>query len=155
MSKNRTIGIVFFIFIFGIGIFQDLFMPSQAISDETVLMIGFSLGTLREERWLRDQELFTENVKALGGAVNVKFANNDSNLQLSQAENLILQGIDVLVIVPHDGEAAASIVEMAHEEGIKVIAYDRLITNCALDFYISFDNIKVGELQAKGVCIFR
>jgi D-xylose transport system substrate-binding protein len=151
MINKTHVGIGFFMILFGVGIFQDCYTAVHAGSEKSNITIGFSLGTRREERWLRDQELFTESVKKLGGTVNIKFANNDSSLQISQAENLIMQGVDILVIVPNDGEAAAGIVAMAHKEGIKVIAYDRLIMNCDLDFYISFDNIVVGELQAKSV----
>lgn len=151
MITKTSVGIVFFVIVLFIGIFQDCYAAAPIDSEKSIITIGFSLGTRREERWLRDQKLFTEKVKELGGTVNIKFANNDSSLQLSQAENLIMQGVDLLVIVPHDGEAAAAIVAMAHAEGVKVIAYDRLIKNCDLDFYISFDNVMVGELQAKSI----
>jgi D-xylose transport system substrate-binding protein len=124
---------------------------SKEVSKESGIVIGLSMGTLREDRWVVDTEMFTEKAKELGVTVNVLFANNDSNLQLSQLENLILQGVDVLVVVPQDAEAFGAIVEKAHKAGIKVLAYDRLIKNCDLDFYISFDNAKVGELEAKAV----
>ncbi len=57
--------------------------------------------------------------------------------------------MDVLVIVPHNGGAMAKAVNMAHDAGIPVLAYDRLITDCDLDLYMTFDNVKVGELQAR------
>lgn len=151
MAKKTSVGIVFFVIFFGAGIFQECYAATQTGSEKSNITIGFSLGTRREERWLRDQEFFTKYAKMLGATVNIKFSNNDSTLQMSQAENLIMQGVDILVIVPHDSEAAAGIVAMAHAEGIKVIAYDRLIKNCDLDFYISFDNAMVGELQAKSI----
>ncbi len=116
-----------------------------------MIVIGFSLSDLRIERWQTDRDLFTEKVEELGGSVISVSADLDSDVQESQAENLILQGVDALVIVANDGEKAASIVEKAHEAGIKVIAYDRLIKNCGLDYYISFDNVKVGEYEARGV----
>lgn len=115
------------------------------------LIIGFSLGTLREERWLKDQQYFIQRAKELGAYVIFEFANNDSVEQIRQAENLILQGVDVMVVVPHDGESAKAIVKMAHEAKVKVLAYDRLIKDSDLDCYLSFDNVKVGEMQAKGV----
>ncbi len=122
----------------------------EAAAPEDII-IGLSMGTLREERWLKDRDLFIERAQELGAAVNVEFAGNDAAVQLSQADNLILQGVDVLVVVPHDGEAAAAIVEKAHAAGIKVIAYDRMISNADLDFYISFDSKLVGKLQAEAV----
>lgn len=122
---------------------------SKSTSEKPV--IGFSLGTLREERWIRDRDEFVKNAEALGAAVNVLFANNDADLQISQTENLILQGVAVLVVVPHDGKAAAAIVTRAHAAGIKVLAYDRIISDSDLDFYVSFDSEKVGALQAQGI----
>jgi D-xylose transport system substrate-binding protein len=62
---------------------------------------------------------------------------------------LISRRVDVLVIVPHNGGAMAKAVNMAHDAGIPVLAYDRLITDCDLDLYMTFDNVKVGELQAR------
>ncbi|MBA4493987.1 D-xylose ABC transporter substrate-binding protein [Paenactinomyces guangxiensis] len=115
------------------------------------VVIGFSLETLKEERWQKDKALFEKKAKELGAEVKTLSANGDDATQLSQAEQLISQGVDVLVVVPHNAEAAASIVEKAHREGIKVISYDRLIRNSDVDYYISFDNVRVGEMQAKAI----
>jgi D-xylose transport system substrate-binding protein len=68
---------------------------------------------------------------------------------MSQCENLLAQGIDILIIAPHDATSAAAIVDQAHKEGIKVISYDRLVLNTDMDLYISFDNFQVGFLQGK------
>lgn len=113
------------------------------------IRIGLSLDTLKEERWQKDRDYFVSYCKKLGGEVLVQSANSDDGLQVSQCENLLSQGIDVLVIVPHNAEAMAAAVNSAKKSKVKVIAYDRLIKNCDLDLYISFDNEKVGELQAK------
>ncbi|MBN2368654.1 substrate-binding domain-containing protein [Candidatus Woesearchaeota archaeon] len=118
---------------------------------EDPIVIGFSMADLRVERWQRDRDLFMEKAEELGASVVFVSADLDSDVQETQAENLILQGVDVIVIVAHDGEKAAAIVEKAHDAGIKVIAYDRLIKNSDLDYYISFDNVKVGEYEAQGV----
>lgn len=115
------------------------------------IVVGFSLDTLQEERWLRDRDLFIAAVEALGAVVEVQAANSDDAKQIEQAENLISQGVDVLVVVPHNAEASAAIVEKAHEVGIKVLAYDRLIKNSNVDLYVSFDNEKAGELQAEAI----
>lgn len=115
------------------------------------IVIGLSLDTLQEERWQRDRDLFIAAAEALGAKVEVQAANSDDAKQISQAENLISQGVDVLVVVPHNAEATAAIVEKAHAAGIKVLAYDRLIKNSDLDLYISFDNEKVGEMQAEAI----
>nr|WP_188533259.1 D-xylose ABC transporter substrate-binding protein [Paenibacillus abyssi] len=113
--------------------------------------IGFSMDTLLEERWLKDRELFKAAVEALGAEVDIMAANGDDALQIAQAETLISRGIDLLVIVPHNAEAMASIVQKAHLAGIKVLAYDRLVRNANVDMYVSFDNEQVGELQAKAI----
>lgn len=119
--------------------------------DKGKIVIGMSMDTLKEERWQKDRDIFTEKVKELGGEVKVLAANGDDAIQLSQAEQLISQGVDVLVVIAHNAEAAAPIVDKAHKEGIKVIAYDRMINNAEVDYYISFDNVRVGELQAQAV----
>jgi D-xylose transport system substrate-binding protein len=111
--------------------------------------IGLSLETLNLERWQRDRDMFVSRAKELGAEVLVQSANSDDSLQAQQAENLITQGIDVLVIVPHNAEVAASMVDSAKRQNVKVISYDRLIRSSEPDLYISFDNVKVGELQAR------
>jgi D-xylose transport system substrate-binding protein len=111
--------------------------------------IGLSLETLDLERWQRDRDMFVARAKELGAEVLVQSANGDDSLQAEQAENLITQGVDVLVIVPHNAEVAASIVDSARRQNVKVISYDRLIRSSEPDLYISFDNVKVGELQAR------
>lgn len=115
------------------------------------VVIGFSMDTLKEERWQKDKELFEAKAKELGAEVKTLAANGDDAAQLSQAEQLISQGVDVLVVVPHNAEASAAIVDKAHKEGIKVISYDRLIKNADVDYYISFDNVRVGEMQAQAI----
>jgi len=123
-------------------------MVSVFIFAEEIL-IGFSMDNLRLERWQHDRDIFVETAEKLGAKVLVQSANGDDAVQLSQAENLIAQGVDVLVILPHNGKVMGSIVEEAHANGIPVIAYDRLLMDCDLDWYISFDNVRVGELQAE------
>jgi len=121
------------------------------VSAVSKIKIGFSMDTLLEERWLKDRDLFKEAVEALGAEVEIMAANGDDALQISQAETLISQGVDLLVVVPHNAEATAFIVNKAHAAGIKVLSYDRLIKNADIDLYVSFDNEQVGELQAKAI----
>jgi D-xylose transport system substrate-binding protein len=110
--------------------------------------IGLSMDTLKEERWQHDRDLFVARAQELGAEVLVQAANGDDKIQNQQAENLLTQGVDVLVVIPHNGEVAASIVDSAKRQNVPVIAYDRLIRNSEPDLYISFDNEKVGEMQA-------
>lgn len=126
-------------------------VKSKLVDDEEKVYVGFILDTLRDERWYQDKEAFEEEIIAEGGNVKTLAANSNNDVQVKQAELLIKEGVDVLVVVPHDGETAAPIVEMAHEEDIKVIAYDRLIRDAEVDYYVSFDNKKVGQLQAEEI----
>jgi D-xylose transport system substrate-binding protein len=113
------------------------------------IRIGFSMDTLKEERWQHDRDVFVQRAKELGADVLVQSADGDDNVQNQQAENLLTQGVDVLVVIPHNGEVAASIVDSAKRESVPVVSYDRLIRNSEPDLYVSFDNEKVGELQAR------
>jgi D-xylose transport system substrate-binding protein len=112
-------------------------------------LIGLSLDTLKEARWQADREQFVKHAHELGADVVDTAANNDDAVQIGDIEKLITNHVDVLVIVPHDGKAMAKGVQMAHDAGIPVIAYDRLIRDSDVDLYVSFDNIHVGELQAR------
>jgi D-xylose transport system substrate-binding protein len=112
------------------------------------LTIGFSLDTLKEERWQRDRDLFVAECEKRGARVLVQSANNDATLQNSQVENLLTQGVSVLVVVANNAKTAATIVETAHKSGVPVVAYDRLILDSDLDVYVSFDAVRVGEQQA-------
>jgi D-xylose transport system substrate-binding protein len=113
------------------------------------IKIGFSMDTLKEERWQRDKDLVEQRAKELGADINVQVANGDDNLQFKQAENLLTQGVDVLIVAPHNGTVASSIVEAAKKQGVPVISYDRLIKNSDVDLYVSHQVVKIGELQAK------
>jgi D-xylose transport system substrate-binding protein len=131
-------------------------LPSKQIGGGSAsvggkIKIGFSMDTLLEERWLKDRDLFKAAAQALGAEVEIMAANGDDAQQILQAETLISRGVNILVVVPHNAEATAAIVKKAHSAGIKVLAYDRLIKNADIDLYVSFDNEKVGELQAKAI----
>src|SRR5499427_2122741 len=113
------------------------------------IRIGFSMDTLKEERWHRDRDLLVQRAQELGAEVLVQAANGNDALQNSQAENMLTQGVDVLLVAPHNGKTAAVIVEAAHRAGVPVIAYDRLINDADVDLYVSFDNERVGQMQAE------
>jgi D-xylose transport system substrate-binding protein len=120
----------------------------DAGSDHHVV-IGLSLDTLKEERWQRDQDRFVERCKQLGAEVLVQAANSDDTVQMQNIESLLTKHLDCLVIVPHDGQAMSAAVKKAKELGVPVIAYDRMIKDCDLDLYCSFDNVEVGRQQAR------
>ncbi|MCS6991677.1 MAG: substrate-binding domain-containing protein [Chitinophagales bacterium] len=128
--------------------FATLFLSCAEKVEQPHYQIGFLLETLKEERWQRDRDLFVTAARKRGAEVHVVACNHDDQLQLAQAEAMLAKGVDLLVVVPHNGEICATIVRKAHAQGVRVIAYDRLIRNCELDLYVSFDNVRVGELQA-------
>ncbi|MFN8674207.1 MAG: substrate-binding domain-containing protein [Candidatus Sericytochromatia bacterium] len=112
-------------------------------------LIGFSMDTIKEARWQKDKELFTNWLEKHDAKVVVQSANSDDTRQIQDIQSMITMGVDVLVIVPHNGDAMSKAIELAHKANIPVISYDRIIKNSDLDLYITFDNKKVGELQAK------
>jgi len=111
--------------------------------------IGFSMDTLKEERWQRDKALVEQRCKEVGAECEVQVANGDDAVQTKQCDNLLTKGVDVLIVAPHNGQIAASIVELAHHQGVPVISYDRLIRNADVDLYVSHQVVKIGEMQAK------
>lgn len=127
---------------------ESLSLNNKLVDGEKVI-IGFSMDSLKEPIWKKNKESFIKKANELGAEVRVEQANSDDRLQLSQIDKLIAEGVNVLVVAPHDGEISAEAVEKAHKAGIKIIAYDRLIKNSNVDLYISIDNFKVGELQAR------
>lgn len=125
--------------------------PAPVSSKEDRLLVGFSMATLKEDRWLRDRDIFSAKAKQEGIDVLISNANNDADRQYEQVADMVEQGVDVLVIAPHDCDHSARCVELAKRAGIPVISYDRLVKNADVDVYISFDNYKVGELQGKAI----
>lgn len=118
---------------------------------EKKITIGFSMDTLVHERWLRDRDVFVSRANELGAEVILQIAYSDSGEQEKQVQYLLDQGIDVLVLVPHDAVSASNMVKKAKDRGVPVISYDRLIKNANVDLYISFDNIKVGQLMGEAI----
>ncbi len=121
---------------------------TKDISD---IVVGVSVGNTTEERWNREIEMFRQYGEEHGFEMNIQIANNDVNRQISQCENLLNQGVDVLIVQSLDAEAAGPIVQSAHDAGVQVIAYDRFIMNSDLDYYVTFDSFKVGQVEAQFV----
>ena len=116
--------------------------------NETV-RIGFSMDTLKEERWQRDKQLVEQRCREVGAECEVQVANGDDAVQTKQCDNLLTKGVDVLIVAPHNGQIAASIVEAAHRQGVPVISYDRLIRNADVNLYVSHQVVKIGQMQAQ------
>ncbi len=126
-------------------------LSHDAESSGGKILIGLSMDTLKESRWQRDRDLFVAAAEALGAKVLVQSANSDDTRQMHDVQGLLSNNVQALVIVPHNGQAMAKAVRLAHEAGVPVLAYDRIINDCDLDLYIAFDNVRVGELQAQYV----
>jgi putative multiple sugar transport system substrate-binding protein len=111
--------------------------------------VGIVLPTKDEPRWIQDETRFKDALTAAGYDVEILFSQGSSATEKQNVESLITKGIQVLIICPQDGSAAAAAAEEARDAGVKVISYDRLILDTdAVDYYVTFDSVAVGEAQA-------
>lgn len=122
------------------------FLLVSCATEETV-KVGVSIGP-QHERWVKDGEFLRESLEKQGAEVYILNAEGVDTMQRNHVNQLLEREIDVLIMAPLDSREAGKCVEKAKSKGVKVIAYDRIIKDCDLDFYTSFDNVKVGELQA-------
>ena len=114
------------------------------------LTVGVSWSNFQEERWKTDEAAIVGALEAGGAEYISADAQSSSSKQLSDVESLIAQGVDALIILAQDAQAIGPAVQAAADEGIPVIAYDRLIEDDRA-FYLTFDNVEVGRLQAQAV----
>lgn len=120
--------------------------------DPKDLMIGVSMPTQTSERWIADGNSVKQKLEAKGYKVSLQYAGDDIPTQSQQVDQMITQGADVLIIAAIDGTALSSQLQAAADKKIPVIAYDRLIRDSQnVDFYVSFDNFKVGVAQANAL----
>ena len=124
---------------------------SKSKEEDPPIRIGVSFDSFIIERWERDRDVFVSTAKEYGAEVNVQNANGDVDEQIAQIEYFIKKKMDVIVIVAIDADSLSSVVKKAKDEGITVIAYDRLIRNSDVDMYISFDNEAVGRIMGKAI----
>lgn len=111
-------------------------------------LIGVAMPTNSLQRWNQDGNNMKTQLEKAGYKVILEFANNDVALQISQLENMILNDVKLLVVASIDGGALGDVLKTAKDNGIPVIAYDRLITGTEyVDYYTSFDNYRVGKFQ--------
>lgn len=114
--------------------------------------IGIAMPTKSLERWNRDGSYLQEQFESAGYEVELTYSDNDVTQQVNDIENLISDGVDLLIVAAIDGESLTTVLDSADEAGIPVISYDRLIMNTkAIDYYVSFDNYTVGVLQGQYV----
>ncbi|MDC7220828.1 MAG: substrate-binding domain-containing protein [Spirochaetales bacterium] len=126
---------------------------SEAGEEEQRVLIGFSAATetFLLERWDRDIQIFLSSARALGAEVILQKAEGDAMGQIPQIEYLIDEGVDVLVVIPHDMKLLAGILRKAEDRGIPVLAYDRPIMGVPISGYVSFDNREVGRLLSRAL----
>ncbi len=116
------------------------------------LAIGVSMPTQTSERWIADGNSVKEQLEGEGYEVDLQYAGDDIPTQSQQVDQMITQGVDALIIAAIDGTALSSQLQAAADADIPVIAYDRLIRDSEnVDFYVSFDNFKVGVAQGNAL----
>jgi D-xylose transport system substrate-binding protein len=124
--------------------------PNQTSKDPNRrIKIGFAMDTQKEERWVRDREAFEAHCKKMNVDCVITVADNKSDKQANDVDNLLTQGVDVVVIAPHDATQAASMVEKAKAQGVPVISYDRLINSDKIDLYVSHQVPVIGRKIAE------
>ena len=113
--------------------------------------IGISMPTQSLERWNRDGSYLQKQFEDAGYEVELTYSDNETDRQVNDIQNLISDGVNLLVVAAIDGEALNTVMDEAAEAGIPVISYDRLIKSDAVSYYVSFDNYTVGTLQGQYV----
>ncbi|MCF6334297.1 MAG: sugar-binding protein [Spirochaetales bacterium] len=129
-----------------VGLFAGGQKDSASDSGAKKLAVGIILPTKDEPRWIQDEARFREALEKAGYSVEILFSQGDSARERANVEALVAKGIEVLIMTPQDGAAAGAAAEYAANAGVKVISYDRLITNTnAVDYYVTFDSFSVGK----------
>src|SRR5690242_18955723 len=117
-------------------------------------LVGISMPTKTSTRWISDGESMVKSFEDLGYATDLTFADNDIPNQIAQIENMVTKGADVLVIAAIDGSTLSDVLAKAKEQGVLVIAYDRLISKTAtVDYYAPYDNYGVGVIQGTQIIV--
>ncbi|WP_075215442.1 multiple monosaccharide ABC transporter substrate-binding protein [Mongoliimonas terrestris] len=129
----------------GVSLTQDAYAQDKGA-------VGISMPTKSSARWISDGDSMVKEFTARGYQPDLQYAEDDIPNQLAQIENMITKGVKVLVIAAIDGTTLSDALQQAADQGIKVIAYDRLIRDSAnVDYYATFDNFQVGVLQAQSI----
>lgn len=116
-------------------------------SADDVKKIGVAFPDRANQRWVTEGDIIVEALTAEGYKVETQYAEGDVQTQISQIENMIASGVDCLVITAIDSGSLNNVLELAKEQEIPVICYDRLITGTPnVEYYVTFDNVKVGEI---------
>ena len=146
MRKMLMLLLVMCMLLSGCSEIETPVSQSDEVKDDPI-KIGMSFDSFVIERWQRDRDVFVSTAQELGAQVNVQSANGDVEI-----EYFIESGMDVIVIICIDSGSLSDVVSDARRAGIKVIAYDRLLNDSAVDLYISFDNEMVGRMMGEALC---
>lgn len=134
------------------GTGQNAEEPKNNTGNTNAKTIGISMPTKSSQRWIDDGNNMVKQFEEKGYKCNLQYAEDVPENQVSQIENMITQGVNLLVVASIDGEALSDVLQKAKDKNIPVIAYDRLIKKTAnVDYYATFDNFKVGVLQAQDI----
>lgn len=129
-----------------------LSVAACAPAGSDTVKIGVAMPTKSLQRWIQDGDNMKKQLEAAGYTVDLQYANDDTNTQVGQVENMITAGCDVLVIAAIEGSSLSAVIDKAKAANIPVIAYDRLLMNSdGVSYYATFDNFKVGVLQGNYV----
>lgn len=125
-------------------------MLAGCANNSSSKLIGVAMPTKSLQRWIQDGDNMKKQLEGKGYKVELQYAEDNVNNQVSQLENMITKGCKILVIASIDGSALADVLKKAADSKVKVIAYDRLIMNSPnVDYYATFDNFKVGVIQGQ------
>lgn len=145
--EPMVIGVVILIILFG----YPSFAGGSSFENNKTVVVGFSMNTL-DEHWQMDKTFFEKRMQNITDTKYfITIANNSNEVQTEQIRELIEKEIDVLIVVPYDVEGIVPVLEEAHSAGIKIISYSKRIESDCIDYYLGFDLIQVGELEARGV----
>lgn len=131
------------------NVYLEPYYPGP-IDEPAFNMVGISFPTQSLQRWERDAGYLAESLVELGYKVDVEFANNDINTQITQIQSMISLGCKVIIVAAIESQSLKEVLSDAKDAGITVIAYDRMIMDTSdVDYYVTFDNYAVGVLQAE------
>lgn len=140
ITKLKTLAIIVFASLMLVG-----------CSSKNNAKIGFLIPAREGYRWIIDEKYLAKACEANGYELIVRSAENDENLQIKQGSELIEMGVDVLIVASVNANNAGAIIREAHNHNIPVIGYDRLIMNCDLDYFITFEGEKIGAMMLEPI----
>ncbi len=125
-------------------------VEDELVNEAAGNLVGISMPTMDLQRWNQDGDNMKAQLIDAGYEVDLQYAANDTFMQITQIENMIVNGARVIIVAAIDSESLGTVLTQAKEAGCTVIAYDRLIMGSdAVSYYVTFDNRLVGQMQAE------